>query len=271
MKRSPIILGILAIAALLAAIAIGGNRNASAQAAVPDFTQFGFPQIVGSATFTPGEAITITGGTQQVVLPADFISKTVKFDLLQGDPAFFAASLPITDQGRTIIVAFAFRVTDVGTSQLIGRFDKPVQWTVTDPRIAAGSAVYNTTAANPPVITANAAPGTITGTTLLHPFGGAGVGWLVLGAPGAAQPTAVATAAAPTAQPTTAATEVPTAMPTASTGGETATPEATAFPIGMPNTGASQAGPEGLLLVLAVIAAMVCALAGLALRGRRVS
>jgi hypothetical protein len=276
MKRLPFMLGALAAVFLLLALSAGAGGRASAQGTgVPDFTQFGFPQVVGTVDYTPGVTQTISAGSQQVVLPADFISKTVRFELLQGDPAFFAPSLPITDQGRTIIIAWAFRVTDVSTNQLVGRFDNPVQWSVTDPRIAPGSAVYNTTAANPPVITPNAAPGTITGTTLSHPFGGAGVGWLVLAPPGAATATAVTTGTAvattiPTEVPTFAPTEVPTAAPPPGAGGgPTATQ--TAIAIGMPSTGGSQSGPVTALLVLAALAGLGSAAAGIALRGKRVS
>lgn len=259
MKRLPIMLGALTAAFLLAALSAGTSRNASAQGTgVPDFTQFGFPQVIGTVTYTPGQTETITAGNQQVVLPADFISKTVKFDLLQGDPTSFAPTLPITDQGRTIVVAWAFRVTDVATNQLVGRFDKPAQWSVTDPGIASGSAVYNVTAANPPVITANGTPGTVTGTTLSHTFGGAGVGWLALGPPGAVA----------TPVPTSAPTEVPTVAPPSGAGGTgTATPEPT-VPIGMPSTGGAPYGPQAALLALVAVAG---AAVGVALRRRRVS
>lgn len=277
MKRLPIIFGALMVACLLGALSLGTSRNASAQANVPDFLQFGFTQVVGSVTYTPGQTETITAGTQQVVLPADFISKTVKFELLQGDPAFFAVSLPVTDQGRTVIVAWAFRVTDVATSQLVGRFDKAVQWSVNDPRIASGSAVYNTSPANPPVITPNAAPGTISGNTLSHPFTGAGVGWLVLGPPRAATTATPATTATaiPTTAPATAPTTVPTTAPSNApaevpTVASLPTMEATETftPVGMPRTGEPQPGSGMALLALTAIAG---AMAGIALRQRRVS
>jgi hypothetical protein len=219
--------------------------------------------------------VTLTGGNQEVVLPDNFISKTVKFELLGGDPATFAASLPITDQGRTIIVAWAFRVTDVATNQLVGRFDNPVLWSVTDSRIVTGSAVYNTSAATPPVITPNAAPGTISGDKLSHPFGGAGVGWLVLGPPVAAgTPTVVVTgtaAPAATEVPTSAPapTEVPTVAPPTGGGVGEVTPEPTLIPIGMPSTGGGgDFGPGVALLALIAIAG---AAAGVALRRRRVT
>src|SRR5947209_1142907 len=96
---------------------------AAAQAGkAPDMAQFGFSQVAGTVMFTPGQSATVSAGNQQVVLPSDFISKTVKFELLFGDPSFFEPLLPSDDAGKPIIAAFAFRVTDA-TNQLIGRFD----------------------------------------------------------------------------------------------------------------------------------------------------
>jgi hypothetical protein len=213
-------LGLLGL--LLAMLALAGARSAAAQATGPaDFAQFGYPTVAASVDFTPGTAATLTAGTQQVVLPADFISKTVKFELLTGDAGFFKPLLESDDQNRPILAAWAFRVTDAN-GQRVGRFDKPVQWSVTDPRVADGTSVYNTSAANPPVITENATPGTISGTTFAHGFGGAGVGWLALG-------------------PVQAA------------------------PVGMPTTG-SPVPAAGLLLGLTLVAALLCAVAGLRLR-----
>ena len=156
---------------------------AAAQTQPPDMTQFGFPQVAATADFTPGQAATVTAGNQTVAIPADLLSKPVKFEFLTGDPSSFASFLEPDDQGKQIIAAFAFRVTDPATGQIVGKFDKPVTWSITDPRITSDSEVYNTTPANPPKVTANSAPGTVQGTTLSHPFGGAGVGWLVLGPP----------------------------------------------------------------------------------------
>src|SRR5690349_23582767 len=182
MRSVRLLLGLVLFGTLFAVFTIAGAGRAAAQATQPpDFTQFGFPQVAASVTFTPGQAATLTAGNQQVVLPADFISKTVTFELLTGDPTFFQPLLASDDQARPIVAAWAFRVTDPATNQRVGRFDKPVQWSVTDARIGAGSTVYNTTAANPPVVTENTTPGTVTGTTFAHGFGGAGVGWLALG------------------------------------------------------------------------------------------
>jgi hypothetical protein len=182
MRSVRLLLGLGLFGMVFALLAIAGAGREAAQATGPaDFTQFGYPTVAASVTFTPGQAATLTAGNQQVVLPADFISKTVTFELLTGDASYWQPLLESDDQGRPILAAWAFRVTDVATNQRVGRFDKPVQWSVTDSRVGDGSSVYNTTAANPPVITENSTPGTVTGTTFAHPFGGAGVGWLALG------------------------------------------------------------------------------------------
>src|SRR6476620_11361052 len=104
LKRLLIVLGALTAALFAAALSLGTGNRAAAQATVPDMTQFGYPNVVGSVQFSPGTTATISAGTQQVILPGDFISKTVKFELLEGNASTFGASLPITDQGRTIII-----------------------------------------------------------------------------------------------------------------------------------------------------------------------
>ena len=151
---------------------------AAAQNQVPDMTQFGFPQVADTVTFTPGQATALTAGSLRVAIPADLLTKSVKFELLMGDTAFFAPN-PGASQGKQLLAAFAFRVTDTSTGQLVGKFDKPVVFSITDPRITSDSEIYNTSPANPPNVTDNPSPSTIQGTTLSHPFGGAGVGWLV--------------------------------------------------------------------------------------------
>jgi hypothetical protein len=162
-------------------LALGAAIPAAAQSTVPDMTQFGFPQVTGTVNFTPGQAMTLTAGDQRVDLPADMLSKPVKFEFLEGDSSFFHQNLEADDANKQVMAAFAFRVTDMSTGQLVGRFDKPVTWSITSPQITSESEVYNASPANPPKITENPSPGTVQGTTLTHPFGGAGVGWLVLG------------------------------------------------------------------------------------------
>ena len=122
----------------------------------------------------------------------------VKFEFLEGDPNFFAQNLSGDDQGKQVLATFAFRVTDPATGQLVGKFDKPVVWSVTGAAIDSESDVYNVSAANPPKITENPTKGTLQGNTLTHSFGGAGVGWLVLGPPAAPAPAGMPTTGAGT-------------------------------------------------------------------------
>jgi hypothetical protein len=170
----------LRITALLVLLVLflGTISPAFAQTAPPDFTQFGFPRVTATVNYTPGQATTLTAGRQSVTIPADFFSKAVKFEFLEGD----ASSFPnLGDaQGQRVLTAFAFRVTDTATNQLVGRFDKPVTYSVTNPLIGSASQMYNTSAANPPIVTKNPVTSTVQGTQLSHNFSGAGVGWLVL-------------------------------------------------------------------------------------------
>lgn len=163
---------------LLGVVAAGISVPASAQTSeASDFTQFGFSQVVGTANFTPGQATTLTAGNQKVDIPADFMSKPVKFEFLEGDPSFFAGGVGSDDM---IVATFAFRVTDESTGQLVEKFDKSVMWSITDPAITSKSEVYDTSASNPPKVTDNPEPSTIQGNTLSHTFDGADDGWLVI-------------------------------------------------------------------------------------------
>jgi hypothetical protein len=170
----------LPVFVFLAALALWAALPAAAQSTVPDLSQFGYPQVGGSANFTPGQATTVTAGNQMVQIPADFVSFPAKFELLIGDPNFFHPLLAADDQSKDIIAAFAFRVTNMSTGQLVGKFDKPVVWSVTDSSVSSDGEIYNTSPANPPAITDNPTAPTVQGTTLTHSFGGAGVGWLAV-------------------------------------------------------------------------------------------
>lgn len=171
----------LSVFILLAALAMVAAIPAAAQSTVPDMTQFGFSQVTGTAMFTPGQATTLTAGKQKVEIPADFLSVPAKFEFLEGDPSFFHPLFAAADQSKIVISTFAFRVTNMSTGQLIGKFDKPVVWSVTDPQVTSDSEVYNTSPANPPAISDNPTAPTVQGSTMTHSFGGAGVGWLAVG------------------------------------------------------------------------------------------
>ncbi|HUS14307.1 MAG TPA: hypothetical protein VM536_04725 [Chloroflexia bacterium] len=168
--------------ALFGLLALAGARPAAAEPDAPaDFAQFGFPTVAASALFTPGQATTLTAGNQQVVLPAGFTTKPVRFELLSGDPGFFVPLLDRDDRARPVLAAFAFRVTDIATGQRIEDFNQDAAWSVTDPRVGAGAEVYDTSASRPPKITENPDEGTVRGTTFTHTFDGADEGWVALG------------------------------------------------------------------------------------------
>jgi hypothetical protein len=170
--------GALLAAMLLVAMLGSQGQRAAAQtpaAAAPDFGRLGFPTVAGTATFTPGAATSVSGGGMTVNLAADFAKDPAKFELLTGSPSTFASAAG----GRSVIAAWAFRVTDTTTNQLLSSFGSPAQWSYTNPAVTANSIVLNVTSATPPVVTPNGTPATISGQTIAHPFAGAGVGWLV--------------------------------------------------------------------------------------------
>jgi D-xylose transport system substrate-binding protein len=143
-------------------------------AAVPDFSQLGFPNVLASQDIKAGQAATITAGPFTIQVPAGTFNVPVKFEVLTGDLAGFLDNTP---KGEMPVLDFAFRVTDTQTGQLIGKFNQPVVFTAKDPSIVAGSLYYNITpdgkyVANPTGMKVQAGQ-------LTHPIAGAVVGWVI--------------------------------------------------------------------------------------------
>jgi D-xylose transport system substrate-binding protein len=150
------------------------SAPAAPAAAVPDFSQLGFPNVLSSQDIQAGQAATITAGPFTIQVPAGTFDVPVKFEVLTGDLAGFLANTP---QGEMPVLDFAFRVTNTQTGQLIGKFNQPVVFTAKDPSIVAGSLYYNITpdgmyAANPTGMKVQAGE-------LTHPIAGAVVGWVI--------------------------------------------------------------------------------------------
>jgi predicted small lipoprotein YifL len=153
----------------------------SPPAAVPDFTQYGFPTVLISQDLTPGQATRITtevtGQTDKIFtveVPADAFTDPVTFEILTGQLSNFEANAPA---GQHPIMAFAFKVTDKATGELIAKFNAPVMLTAKDPMITLGSKYYNiapdgTYTDNPTGLQVQ--PG-----ELSHPVAGAPVGWVI--------------------------------------------------------------------------------------------
>jgi len=185
--------------------------QATAAPAPPDMTKFGYPTVAGTVNFTPGQAANVTAGALRADLPADLISKPIKFELLTGDNATFQ---PVAG-GRTVIGNYAFRVTDPATNQLVATFDsgKAVTVSFTGAAVRSDTAIMNVSPTNPLTAVLNTGANTIEGQTIKHSFGGTTVGWLVV------NPAAPAAAA-----PAAAAAAVPAALPRTGTGGPASPP-----------------------------------------------
>jgi alpha-glucoside transport system substrate-binding protein len=148
---------------------------------VPDFTQMGFPTVIGSVSFTPGTATSVAGqvpnessASINVDIPADAFSTPVKFEILWGPVNSFAPRAP---SGQSPIFDFAFRVTDTQTGALIEKFDKPVTAMIMDPMISSGSMYFNI--APDGTYTANPTGMQVKAGELDHPVAGSSVGWVV--------------------------------------------------------------------------------------------
>jgi len=162
----------IAKAVALTALCIGGSSALAASA--PDFTQFGFPTVIGQASVQANQASTLTVGDLSVSIPAGAFARNVTFELLQGPLSAFQMNAPA---GQTPVVDFAFKVLDPQSHRIIGKFLKPVVVAYTNPAISQMSQYWDisTDGAYLP----NPKPPIIVRHTLRHGNLGAPVGWLI--------------------------------------------------------------------------------------------
>lgn len=146
----------------------------SAFAAVPDFQTLGFPNVVAEKEIDPSKADSITYGNVKIDIPEGTFLTPVKFQVLEGPLADFQKNAP---EGETVLMNFAFKVTDLSTNELIGKFEKAVMFSYTDGNVNENSKYYDTLEDG--TFSLNKVPATIEGTTLSHPIKGAPVGWAV--------------------------------------------------------------------------------------------
>ena len=153
------------------------SPSASATADVPaGFATHGFPTVAATSHVDAGQAATVHAGGITVTIPVGAIASASTFQLLTGDTATFQRLAP---NGQKILAAFAFRVIDDTTHQLIVKFGAPVVVAVDDPAVTAGSVYENVNPTDPLTIVANPVAPKINGTVLSHGNVGAGVGWVV--------------------------------------------------------------------------------------------
>lgn len=139
----------------------------------PDLTLYGYPTVAAKARFTPGTPGAIAAGGIRLALPADLYTSPLDFELLIGDAGVWQ---PCVEANQLVIAPYAYRVTDPATGQRVGRFDKPVQVVVTDPRLVAPVAYWITSAENPARVRVSANP-QVEGTTIRIENGSARLGW----------------------------------------------------------------------------------------------
>jgi len=260
-------------------LVFGTVSGVSAQGA-PDLTKFGY-KVAKSMDVNPDQTVTITDGDQSVLIKPGSFDNPVTFELLTGDPGTWKDAV----KDRTVRAAFAFRITDKTTKTLVGMAKVPVVYSYSGKDAKADDAIFNTPPSSPPAATLNATPATFADGKVMHPFGGAGVGWLVVSAlTTGATSAAPAAATAPTA-PTAAATATTTSATTAPTARVAATvspvrPAATGtgggvapvatVPTTLPQSGAPRAANSlTSLLLFGSLAGLVLVTGGLILRRTR--
>jgi hypothetical protein len=148
-------------------------------AAVPDFTMYGFPNVVATVIIQPDQNAVLTLGNASINIPAGtFGNVPVKFELLTATPSSWQKYVP---SNQKVLYAFAFKITDLTTGALIGKFSKPVIFYFSSSEITSEAQYLDTTPSFevsknpiPPKIDIIGQIG-----TLSHPIAGTPVGWLV--------------------------------------------------------------------------------------------
>ncbi len=249
-------IGLFGVLMALALLVCGNIASVGAQGP-PDFTKFGYPTVAKSMDVAPDQAAMITAGDQSVAIKAGTFDSPVTFDLLTSEPSAWKDLV----KDRTVRAAFAFRVTDKATKAIVGAFKQPVVYSYSGKDAQSTDAILNVTAASPATITPNPAPITFD-SKVNHPFGGAGVGWLVVSAPTSGAASAPAAAQASPAASAPAATRAPVAT---GTGGGTTTTATTT----LPKTGEARTQGVNWFVAYALGFGAISLLAGSALFMRR--
>ncbi|WP_227793347.1 beta-propeller fold lactonase family protein [Paenibacillus guangzhouensis] len=143
-------------------------------AAAPNFQALGFPDVALEQTIDAGEGAKFKYGQVKIEIPEGTFVNKVKFQVVEGSLADFQARAP---EGETVLMNFAFQVTDLITKERIIKFNKPVMFSYTSPSVSSKSKYYNILPDGAFVL--NTVLPEIHGNTLTHPNPGAPVGWAV--------------------------------------------------------------------------------------------
>ena len=190
MLTAVFLLVLMGLPAGLLISACGGTSSTTAQttttaattaAAVSDWSTMGFSTVLGSMNLSPGQASTVTAGPYTFQVPAGAFTVPVRFEVLSQSPGAWTAKVP---SGMKPVLAFALKVTNQNTGQLIGSFDKIVPMTVKDPGLTAQSMYYNISASQ--AVTANTVGLQAKAGALDHPLTGALYAWVITSPAGGA-------------------------------------------------------------------------------------
>lgn len=154
----------------------GGSAAGSPAGEEADFALHGFPRVAVSQRFTPGVESSISASAITLVMPADMYTEPLDFELLVGEEM---AWVPCVEDKLAVVAPYAYRVTEPTTGKRIGRFDKPVSVSISDPRIVEGAAYWLTSADHPPTVQESSNKPEVVGSVLRVTNGGARAGWFV--------------------------------------------------------------------------------------------
>jgi LPXTG-motif cell wall-anchored protein len=161
------------LASLTLAVALVLSAVASAAGGV-DWTQHGFPNVVGQASVSATQGATLSYQGLTVTVPAGAFTSPTTFQLLEGPIGGFTGQAPA---GQVPIRDFAFKAVDQASGQIVAAFAKPVLVTLKDSRIGPGAEYWNITAAGAYVH--NPVAPTVGAGVLTHGNVGAAVGWVI--------------------------------------------------------------------------------------------
>ncbi len=184
--RTLTLLAFLVFIALLIS-ACGGTTTTPAPPAAttsgktPDWSMMGFTTVLNSMELPPGQQSTATAGPYTFQVPVGSFTDPVKFEVLSQSASVCNGKVPV---GTKPVLAFALKVTDENTGQLIASFKKPILMMARDPGITAQSMYYNISASG--MITPNPAGMKAMAGELDHPVTGAVFAWVITSPAGGA-------------------------------------------------------------------------------------
>lgn len=149
------------------------SSSSSSAPSVTDWTLNGFPTILASKVLIPGDNNSVQIGPYTFDIPAGTFGQPVTFQVYTGNLSNFMSKAP---QGQQPVLDFAIGAMTTG-GQLIGKFNKPIQLSVTDPAIVSGSQYYNISSSG--VFSPNPTGMKVSADTLSHPISADIVGWVI--------------------------------------------------------------------------------------------